>query len=96
MLLGVLIQDVLEGGILALFALVIALDSYLSFRDRAMLTFNIFQILWLVAGYFWAMSVFEQQDVAGPWAWGKVVGIWALCVLIIHIWYVAKRMLARS
>ncbi len=92
--LGVDIQDTLEGWVLALFSVVIVFDAYLGIRDKRLLLFCIVQILGLIAGYYWASSVFEQQDVAGPWAWGRVVGIWGVSVVLFHAWYVL--MLVRS
>lgn len=94
-ILGVAVQDILEGWILALFVAVISFDTYISFRDNRMLIFNILQVLGLVAGYYWAMTIFEQQDVAGPWAWGRVVGIWVVGVTIFHVWYTVRFLKSR-
>jgi hypothetical protein len=96
MAIGLGIQDGLEGKVLALFIVVIILDTYLGLRDKKMWRFNILQVLGLIAGYYWANGVFEQQDVAGPWAWGRVIGIWIISVLLFHAWYAISCLKSRA
>lgn len=92
---GALIIDSLEGWTLALFALVIALDSYLGLRAKIVLAFNIIQFFGLISGYIWAVSVGQKQDVAGPYAWAFVVGVWIICVVLFHMFYLLHKLNTR-
>ena len=84
---GLMLSSVLEQWVLGLFFAVITVDAVLGMRRRSFLVFAGFQVVFLIAGYFWTLSVFEQQDVAGPWAWAQVVGIWAIAVIVAHAWF---------
>ena len=95
-MLGAMVVDTLEGWTLALFVLVIIFDTYVGLRNRYVLIFNALQIIGLVLGYLWANSVFQRQDVAGPYAWAIVVGIWFKNVLVFHSLYLLDRLRARG
>jgi hypothetical protein len=84
-LVGAGIADNLEGWTLALFAMVIVFDIFVGRRNKYALAFNIIQCLGLVAGYFWVISVAQKQDVAAPYAWTFVVGVWFITALLFHI-----------
>ncbi len=88
--LGLVVHGYLEGWILAVFAVVIALDLYLSKNSKLMFYLLIFQIFGLCAGYLWTMWVFYQQDVAGPWVWAMIVGGWTVYVTVVHLWYILR------
>ncbi|SLN26759.1 hypothetical protein TRL7639_00976 [Falsiruegeria litorea R37] len=85
--LGVMLSSALEQWVLGLFFAVIAVDAVLGTHRRSFLVFAGFQVVFLIAGYYWTLSTFEQQDVAGPWAWAQVVGIWAIAVIVAHAWF---------
>ena len=89
-MLGVLIVDVLETWHLALFASVILCDFLLGWKNKILMLFGVIQIIGLVSGYYWALSIFAQQDVAGPWAWARVVGIWFVTTVLVHLWIIAQ------
>ena len=93
---GASIADTLEAWTFALFGAVIALDVYVGLLDRRVLVFNVVQCVGLITGYFWTLSVFEQQDVAGPYAWAFVVGIWSVTAFLFHAWYGFLRFKMRS
>jgi hypothetical protein len=89
--LGAIVVDAIEGWTLVLFALFIALDTYLGLWNRYMMLFNVLQILGLGLGYLWAMSVFQSQDVSGPYVWAFVIGVWLATTIVFNVLYVLVR-----
>ena len=93
---GASLTDSLEGWVLAMMGIVIALDAAFGIRYRALLAFGAFQVVGLGVGYLWVLHISRQQDVAGPYAWANVVGSWAVATVIVHtafvlIWLFAFR-----
>ncbi|WP_428928486.1 hypothetical protein [Marinibacterium sp. SX1] len=89
--LGNLVVAPLGPWVLALFGAVILADLRLGRDDRAARVFGQLQVLGLVIGWFFTTFTFRHMDVAGPWAWALVVGLWAVAVVLFHAWWLWTR-----
>lgn len=92
---GAALTDTLEGWVLALMGLVILLDFVVGTRRKPFLAFGIFQVAGLIGGYLWASWIAQQQDVAGPYAWAFVIGLWCIFAAAFHVPIVVTKLFAR-
>ncbi|MFC3058597.1 hypothetical protein [Paenirhodobacter populi] len=83
---GEMLMRATRGWTLPLCGLVIAFDVWLGLKHSCVRIFNVIQVGGFVAGYLWALWVFEQKDVAGPFALSLVIGVWSVCAILFHIW----------
>lgn len=89
---GAGLTDRLDVWVLGLMGLVIVVDFIVGIRRKLFLTFSIFQVVGLVAGYIWTYSMALQQDVSGPYAWAFVVGTWCIVAVLFHAAWAAVRL----
>lgn len=94
-LLGAPAIDTLEAFVFLLIAAVIFADLYIGLKNPTVCIFAIIQLVGLVSGMAWAVSVGIKQDVAGPYAWALVIGVWILATALFHLWYLLRLVLKR-
>ncbi|MBU3030807.1 hypothetical protein [Paracoccus marinaquae] len=93
---GAAIMDTAEGWTLALIGLVVALDLWLGLKSRIALVFNVIQVGGLVAGFFWTIAITRQNDIAGPYVWAFVIGIWSGSAFLFHLWFFLDEWICRD
>ncbi|KIC25298.1 MULTISPECIES: hypothetical protein [unclassified Leisingera] len=89
-IIGATLTDTLEAGVLVLIAAVIVFDLIVGLRHKTFLALGIFQAGGIAAGYYWALWIASQQDVAGPYAWATVVGTWFAFTFLAHFLFAVK------
>lgn len=87
MLPGVMALDVLGVFIFALIGAVVVIDVWIGRKRRPVFVFAIVQVVALAIGMAWAVWVGINHDIAGPYAWALVIGLWLIATVLFHLWY---------